>query len=271
MNRQSQLLYLQNIRDIEVALYCLKNKHQEEEEDYRIRLDELQTVFYLDPPTKVDNSEHIGRVIIAGIISLALLAAAYLLFTSPMRTNYAGITTHGVRFFSWVFLIVFLIAAAITIGFIAIYIQEHREYKIKTKDMILHNNQERKKAEENSVKISELKRNWDKRNAWYKEEMGKLNHLREEFYDMNIIPLPFRNISAICYIHDYMATSRESLTTALFGRHIEDGILRIEAKLDAVVSSLQTLIYETRCQRQQSECIIEQNNRMLVCEAQCYL
>ena len=43
---------------------------------------------------------------------------------------------------------------------------------------------------------------------------------------------------------------------------MEDGIRRLEANLDSIISNLETMVYETRCIRQNSERMIAQNSGM---------
>lgn len=250
MNRQAQLLYLQNVRDIEVAIYCLNIKHQEAVQAYKKRLYELQTVSYRELPCRVHHAGHICIIIALGFLAW-LWITAYILCRPD-----GGVIAQAFLCFS-------LCTVAGIVWKIVSYAYEIHRYRIAKRDILSYNNQEQRRAENNLAKVPALIQNWNQHNAWYKGEMGKLNYLREEFYDMNIIPLPFRNVAAVCYIYDYMATSQEALTTALFDHRIEDGIRRIEEKLDDVISSVGELIYETRCQRQHAERIIDQNNRML--------
>ena len=87
------------------------------------------------------------------------------------------------------------------------------------------------------------------------------------FYNMNVIPLEYRNVTAMCYIYDYMSTSQATLAEALLHEKLENGIQRIESRLNIMLDYLDNVLYETRCIRAENqvavERIINQNNQML--------
>ena len=89
----------------------------------------------------------------------------------------------------------------------------------------------------------------------------------DDFYSMNIVPLQYRNLKAICYIYDYMSTSQATLEETLYHEHMESGIQRLEDKLDIIAEQVEMVLYETRCMRQENkasvERIINQNSGML--------
>ena len=46
-------------------------------------------------------------------------------------------------------------------------------------------------------------------------KMNELNQILSQSYSINIVPSPFRNVDGMCYLYDYLSTSRESLESAL--------------------------------------------------------
>ena len=84
---------------------------------------------------------------------------------------------------------------------------------------------------------------------------------------MNIVPVQFRKFSAINYIYDYMNTSGESFRDALFSQQMEEGIRRIESKLDEIIDSIQMIILQQRViydsNRDDINRIQDQNNKMI--------
>ena len=84
---------------------------------------------------------------------------------------------------------------------------------------------------------------------------------------MNIIPQKYRSLAAAEYLYDFMSTSQASYTDMLINVKLEEGIQRLEEKLNAIVSEISDLIYETRCIREDNKYmisqVINQNNNML--------
>jgi uncharacterized protein (UPF0305 family) len=84
---------------------------------------------------------------------------------------------------------------------------------------------------------------------------------------MNILPNPYRNLASVLYIYDYMSSSSATLEDTLIHEHMENGIQRLEAKLDIVIDRMGDMLYETRCMRAENrrniQTTIDQNNRML--------
>ncbi len=47
------------------------------------------------------------------------------------------------------------------------------------------------------------------------KELKELGKILEENYSINLIPSQFRNVEGVCYLYDYLSTSRESFQSAL--------------------------------------------------------
>ena len=116
-------------------------------------------------------------------------------------------------------------------------------------------------------KINSLKVQWAPRANWFSSEYSKINSLLNDFYSMNIIPVQYRNLASVIYLSDYMNSCEESFQMALLSTQIEEGIRRIERKLDAIASLLVQQIYETRCLRAENKVahdrMDKQNRQML--------
>lgn len=65
-----------------------------------------------------------------------------------------------------------------------------------------------------------------------KEELEKVKTLLQEAYALNILASAYRNVVSVYYIYEYMSTSQASLEETLIHEHMENGIKRIESKLD---------------------------------------
>ncbi len=154
------------------------------------------------------------------------------------------------------------------------FVIENREYKSLYSEWEKRENsinimvlEERARADRDWKKKQALDSRWNQQSQFYLQQYNSAESLLNSFYSMNILPVQYRNLPAICYIYDYLSTSRETLTAALFSRQIDDGISRIEAKLGEIVDKLEEQIYETRCLRDEAhrsnQQMIERNTQML--------
>lgn len=253
MDRNALLLYLQNVRDLEVARYWLRVKYQRENQNYKNQKSRMQQTNFRALPEKPGG---LG-CLFWGLIVFTVLSLCMAFLLSAFGQNGESFALVCVMFFCA------LIFGCCAMALYMPHQKERDKYQRDHKEIIRHNQLEVDRVKQNEVILSKLEETWQPRNVWYQQEIGKRTNLLKAFYDMNIIPVQFRNVSAICYIYDYMSTSQESLTTALFDQHMEDGIRRLEAKLDSIISNLETMVYETRCIRQNSERMIAQNSGML--------
>ena len=261
MNREALQLYLQNIRDLEVARYFLNQKYQRERENHQRQIDNLRYTSYQFMPQEPETMGPIIGAIFSGICAVILFVLAMLIFRSPASSTYAGAVSGAAQMFAWLLFLAFIAMGIVTIVLIYKAKETRDSYKKQCEDIAFHNECEKKKEEKNKSKISSLNRVWNQTASEYQEEINKIEPILNDFYSMNIIPKRFRNVSAMCYIYEYMSTSQESLSMALLDQHLEDGIQRIENKLNTIISDLTDLIYETRCLRQDSQQIIEQNKK----------
>ncbi|MCD8117125.1 MAG: hypothetical protein LUE21_08465 [Oscillospiraceae bacterium] len=126
-----------------------------------------------------------------------------------------------------------------------------------------YNAEEDERLQNNKPVIARLTTDWKNKERWYNGERSKVQQLLADFYGMNILANQYRNLAAVCYIYDYMSSSQASLEDTLIHEHMENGIQRLEAKLDSIIVRLEDIVYETRCLRRNSERTIEQNNNML--------
>lgn len=81
-------------------------------------------------------------------------------------------------------------------------------------------------------------------------ELCKVVQLRDKAYAINIIPSKFRkNIYAIYYLHEYITTSNESLTSAFLHLDLDD----LKIKLDQVLANQRQIIINQQIQIAQNE------------------
>lgn len=96
-----------------------------------------------------------------------------------------------------------------------------------------------------------------------KKELAMADTVLKKAYSHNIIPGPYRNLASICYIYHYMSTSQASLKDTLLHAHIEGGIQRITARLDAFMKRNEELILTARRIQYNTEQQLAQNQQLL--------
>lgn len=90
-------------------------------------------------------------------------------------------------------------------------------------------------------------------------ELIELDNMLQKMYRVNIIPGAFRNLYAIYYLHDFISTSNQSLSTALLHYDLNE----IKAKLDTIIEQQQEIIIQQAVMLAQNEKMLEQNARQL--------
>lgn len=112
----------------------------------------------------------------------------------------------------------------------------------------------------NVANNNELSSNWQQKVNGMRTELDSVNRLLKQAYDINIIPSQFRhNIYAIYYLHDFVTTSRESLTTALLHFDLNE----IKAKLDKIIAQQEEIIIQNAAMMAQNDQLIKQNQQQL--------
>lgn len=263
MDREALVLYLENVRDLEVAKYCLERKWRREKRDFENTVARFrQADYWATPYYPILDSESAsnrrGGIICFVVGCIICFVVGFIMFLSDV-TGLGPLC-----------LVIGIVCVVLGLYFIIKSSEGYSQYK----DDLAQYNQESERVESHNRKEEEIQKQnsaarkrytdkWNDKQSWYREENAKLDNLLAQFYNMNLIPLQFRRLSSICYVYDYMSTSQATLESALFSQHMEEGIQRIESKLDNVVSRLENLIYETRCLQGSMDWMIEQNKQMI--------
>ena len=78
-------------------------------------------------------------------------------------------------------------------------------------------------------------------------------------YSANIIPQQYRNIHAVWFIHDFITTSSETLSSALLHCDLDE----IKQKLDTIIEQQKEIIINQSVMMAQNEELISQNQQTL--------
>lgn len=262
MDRGALLLYLQNVRNLEVARYVLKRKHRQRQREYEDNLDyygsEPCLLKYPNIPWKDTDEYAKGAALI--FFALAMFGVNNLLSgkADSMLTGAFNLMT-----LVWAIIGIVIIAKAV-------YKNNEREgrYKYECNEISKENDKRIREAKERQKRLPAINVNWNAECEEYERNVEKIGNVLTSFYDMNIIAKEYRgNLAATQYIYEVAESTQLSYEQICLQMKMEDGIRRVESKLNEIVNKVEDLIFETRCaQAQQNEIansLIEKNNKML--------
>ena len=262
MDRGALRLYLQNVRDLEVARYVLKRKHRQRKRKYEDNLDyygsEPGLLKYPNIPWKDTDEYAKGAALI--FFALAMFGVNNLLRgkADSMLTGAFNLMT-----LAWAIIGIVIIAKAV-------YKNNEREgrYKYECNEISKENDKRIKEAKERQKQLPTIKADWNAECEEYERNVEKVENVLNSFYDMNIIAKEYRgNLAAVQYIYEVAESTQLSYEQICLQMKMEEGIRRVESKLNEIVNKVEDLIFVTRCaQAQQYEIVnslVEKNNKML--------
>lgn len=256
MDRRALLLYLRDIRDLEVAKNKIQTIYNHEKELYSNQVYELNRISYKDVPERVHIMLSFGTII--KVLILWMVGIYLISFMYYMRDDM--LCGKG-EFVFWILLGVFpIICGAVLI------VQDirHKKYLNRERNNVIkHNENEKIKELKNGEKRGLLIQEWKKRERFLNTEYNRVALLLQSFYNQNILANQYRNLASVYYIYDYMSSSQESLKDTLIHEHMENGIQRILAKLNTIVEQNETIIFQNRILEADNKRMIEQNMGML--------
>lgn len=265
LNRDALLLYLQNVRDLEVAKSILLRQKNQKEDEYSAKYNELNREPYVkEYPRFKDETSN------AWMFFLILAIAVFFswLFIKWLSGGFESLV--GFATFLKVAWIILAIITVILYISMKVDYNEAWKYYLKRCEGIDEENEKRAKEVEETRKnkLPVVVRQWEKYCNEQDEKIDKVDTLLASFYDMNIIAKEYRNnLAAVQYIYEVAESTHLSYEQICLHTKMEDGIRRIESGLAEIINSVERLIYETRLlreeQNQNAQMIMEQNNKML--------
>lgn len=254
MDRNALLLYLRDIRDLEVAKYRTRQLGWDKDNEYRILLKSLSDMKTMVVPDK----KGLGKLMFWGIITaIATVIAIWI-----------GIKCLSVTWWTIPLRIFMLILVAVLPEFLilAYFWEALSDYKLIKRmrtEAINNNSAELARVQENAENIEKVK---DIRSRWnivIEKRIKNIDEILQKEYSLNILPNQYRNIESIYYIYDYMSSSQASLEDTLMHEHMENGIQRILAKLDDLIATNRQIIFQNRILEASNQKMISQNEKMI--------
>ncbi len=258
IDRNSIVLFLQNVRDLEVSQYILESRQAQEKQFYENKISSIQTKpHYKSYQLPSSNDQE-------GVFSFCLIGLAFEILTTILIC----VTGMMNGFYAFCFIIGFL-AFAIGAGCNIPDSEEEKERLKKSQEpeITKYNDEQYRIAQKGVYLKQSLNNEWTQKNNWYNSEITKVETLKNQFYSMNILEYDYRNLESTIYLYRYMRSGQGSFEEAKNHEHLERGIKQILSKLDQISSSIGNLIYETRCVNDQNRYLIQQtiqqNDQML--------
>lgn len=264
INRKALLVYLQNIRDLEIAKYVINTQYKNKELQYKKNDSYYRTqANYIKPNLAEFNwedprkSNFVLFILIIGMVLCVLLGRYGLNHLGSVGGIFwfvddiiGYILGYGGYFLA-------IVIAVLLIKCIQGTIQETKKYDKKKKEVEKYNQQEIARTEQYNMQqqekyknfpvlLQQNQQNWERDKSFLLAERTKVKNLLTEAYSINIIPLPYRDLAPIYYIYNYLSTSQATLEQALMHEHMERGIEKLASKMDIIIAQNAELIFNTR-------------------------
>lgn len=261
MNREALLVYLHDLRDLEVAKYQIEKIRKNNFAANKSATGKIQSEI---SAINTANYKQMPETECVGYLIRGLLVGAIGFWGIQNQI----LIMYGIGFLIKVVAVFFLIASILSL-FAALvnYIEYQTEaHKVKT-----YNEKERYRLEvmvpdivkeKNKIKQEIIARGNSKEQQ-LKKESQKVTDLLEEAYSLNILAKPYRNLPSVYYIYEYMSTSQASLEETFMHEHMKNGFQRIEKKLDIIIEQNEELIFSTRQIELNTGKTVEQTTTML--------
>lgn len=251
MERKAVLIYLRDVRDLEFAKRKLSELYDQEKKKVKQKLEYLETPHYCDEIQKnwIPSAIALGGFGVMTLICFLVMRMRSYTLVDLMRS--AVFQT-----FFWALLIIFVVLLILTI--IDVVKSDRRLTEAREA-----NERERERLEENEPEIRRIKVYWEKRSKYLKDQYSTVCRLLDSYYGQNLIAKPYRNLPSLIYLYDFMSTSQSTLSEAQYHAHLEEGIKKIEAKLDTVVKQKEKNVFYQRISEAHDRALISQHKRMI--------
>lgn len=262
INREALILYLQNVRDLEVARNILMRNHKQKQSEYNNKCDYYGSEAIIkEYPRKPTKEEYFVGVIML-LIGISIFGTIKFM-DSLMKVDSM---LSGVFYFLAIVLVIIGVASIIMVLSKNNEIQAEYEYRCAEIDK--ENENAVKEEKERQQQLPALNVEWNSECEKYEKNIKDVERILFSFYDMNIIAKEYRyNLSAVQYIYEVASSTQLSYEQICLQTKVEDGIRRIETNLNEIINQVEELIYQTRCMREEQnnaiQNMIKQNDDML--------
>lgn len=252
INRNALLLYLRDLRDLEIAKKKISALYSKEKEYMESNLTYIKT-----PNLQVENDvpDYSFGFMLLG------LGVVMTLFFGWMTLNV------GIGFFAKLLKLIWGVLTGMG-AFMAIVglfgiVHDDREVSKSNKKAKKHNAEEKARVANNADLAAQMEQEYKQTLAYLSSEYNKADSLLTAYYNQNLLPKQYRNLASLIYIYDYMSTSQESFSDTLIHEHMENGIQKILSKLDYIIRQNEYMIFNQHRIESLNQSMISQNRSML--------
>lgn len=271
MDRNALLVYLHDLRDLEVAKYQIKKI---QEHNYDVSWSEVSAIDDKERYKKMPEKYYVEYIALGAVFSLIFLLCFWLstieegdigysisqLYRMAQKwvcQQYSGLFGED---FNFLFV---LWSGILSVIFVVSALSKYIQYKKNYSQVKKFNEEERYRITSSKSKIDKIVSTYNLKQRQLKNELQKVSTLLEEAYSLNILARPYRNLASVYYIYDYMTTSQASLEETFIHEHMENGFQRIEKKLDVIIEQNEDIIFTARQIEVNTNKAVEQTTEML--------
>lgn len=262
--RDALVLYLQDVRDLEVMKGIFKQKIAEGDAwlDGQVRK-------YLTPAKTALPKTRKSGCLIAVLVFFALTG----LVEAMAATLFGSLALSNAEQSPPVYAIILagleqLYPVAVIVGvLLAIIWYRKRTDAARLEDARRANAEDDERLRNNRQWIEEQCRlPWQQKRAFLKSLIDRTEDALTQNYDLNIIPAQYRSLASAQYLYDFMSTSHQPFAQALDHAQIEEGIRRIEAKLNVIIRQNEAQLRQLSEINTNTQTLIQQGNAILAAQ-----
>lgn len=268
--RDALVLYLQDVRDLEVMESLFKSKISEGEYNIELNRKKYLTSNQVEIPKESATSKvgtAIGKIFLiyfAISVILIILSVAFYFITSHNNTQ-----INATDVIAMVISVAGMLITPIGLSLLIIWVIKKRKdtRNASVERALKHNIEDEERLRRNrEAFLLQFEQPWAKRKEFLQNACKEIRGALEQDYALNIIPLQYRNLQAAIYLYDFMSTSRQPFAQALDHAQIDDGIRRIESKLNVIISQNEAQLKQLAQIRSNTDTLIQQGNAILAAQ-----
>ena len=254
MDRSAELIYLRDVRDLELALHEIKKRLRREKDRNALLYQRLSFPIEKKKTSSGVIGSKLGNVLWI-LFFVSFTAWEVWVFVSDLLND----TPHNYTAYIYLFLGLVLFLVWGLVSSINSDTVSTRRPSPETSPAAAALPLEMDTADAQTLltrsrdRIEVLEKDFQ----WAKEVL-------ETFYDMNLLPYEYRNLHSVFYIYEYMSLLVQSLESVLVMPQLDEGIERMERKMESVIRSQIHDIMDLRKQEISSPEMVEKQAALLM-------
>lgn len=255
--RDALVLYLQDVRDLEVMRALFTRKIAEGDKELEAARRQYLT------PAKVKVPQQSSASKAATYIASGYLW--YLLAATVFMTLYSVAMAFSGGSLKDVFTVIPLVAIDMLLYNA---LQKRKNKRTDARDEALrHNAADDERLRQNRAMFTaRFEQPWQQKRSFLLGALQKVQDALEQVYALNIIPLQYRKLEAALYLYDFMSTSQQPFAQALDHAQIDEGIRRIVAALNVIIAQNEQQLKQLAQINASTQTLIRQGEAILMAQ-----